>query len=310
MNDYVVTLDKYGDALDAFNTGYDEIFSPYSNPNSNACTGTASNITINLISQNSEGDITVRIYFNNAEALLELPPAKPKNLKTVKQIINQTTGEFHPKLTWDLNREPDFTGASGQPGSYKIYRGLSTVCSIESEPAYLLIATIGASVNEYIDNSVTLFPPGNTGQTCEGRLRSYSYRIEAIDNTNKASVKSDRKIINGFTEPCIQLPIGINNNGNKIPEKFSVYNYPNPFNPSTLVKFELPKSGYVTIKIYNAIGEQIRALVNNEYKSAGRYDVLFDGTNLPSGVYFYKIEVLDNFNTAIFGETKKMVLVK
>jgi hypothetical protein len=310
LNDYIVTIDKAGDGKDGFNIGYDEIFSPYTNPSSNKCTGGVSNITINLISRNSSGDITIKVYFNDAEALGDLPPGKPKNLKTSRQVINQTTGEFHPKLTWDLNREPDFTGASGPPGNYRIYRGLSLVCSLAVEPVYTLLTTVGAGVSEFIDNSVTLYPPGGGNQPCSELLRSYSYKIEAVDNTNKVSLKSDRKIINGFTGPCLLPPIGINNNENTIPKKFELYNYPNPFNPSTNIKYELPVNAAVTIKIYNTLGEEIAVQVKNEYKSAGRYSAAFDGTNLPSGVYFYKLDVSGQTGITLFTETKKMVLIK
>ncbi|MCI0449069.1 MAG: T9SS type A sorting domain-containing protein, partial [Chlorobi bacterium] len=81
-------------------------------------------------------------------------------------------------------------------------------------------------------------------------------------------------------------------------------NYPNPFNPATEIKYELPKNSFVTIKIYNALGEEIENVVNNEWKSTGRYSVLFDGTNFASGIYFYTIEAGN------FKDTKKMILIK
>ncbi|MBE2227646.1 MAG: T9SS type A sorting domain-containing protein [Ignavibacteria bacterium] len=81
-------------------------------------------------------------------------------------------------------------------------------------------------------------------------------------------------------------------------------NYPNPFNPSTEIKFELPQNTFVTLKVYNAVGQVVAELVNNEYKNAGRYSVSFDGTKLASGIYFYSI-VAGSYN-----EVKKMVLLK
>jgi hypothetical protein len=92
---------------------------------------------------------------------------------------------------------------------------------------------------------------------------------------------------------------------NNIPDKFSLeQNYPNPFNPSTEIKYALPNSSYVTIKVYNILGREVAALINHEYKEAGYHNVLFDGTNLASGVYFYKIEA------GSYISTKKMVLIK
>jgi photosystem II stability/assembly factor-like uncharacterized protein len=99
--------------------------------------------------------------------------------------------------------------------------------------------------------------------------------------------------------------IGISNNQNNIPQNYSLcQNYPNPFNPSTEIKYALPYNSFVSIKIYNLIGEEIAVLVNNEFKDAGFYEVTFDGINYASGVYFYRIEA------GKFVQSKKMVLVK
>jgi len=99
--------------------------------------------------------------------------------------------------------------------------------------------------------------------------------------------------------------VSITNNSNEVPREFSLkQNYPNPFNPSTEIKFELPQNTFVTLKVYNAVGQVVAELVNNEYKNAGRYSVSFDGTKLASGIYFYTI-VAGSYN-----EVKKMVLLK
>jgi len=80
-------------------------------------------------------------------------------------------------------------------------------------------------------------------------------------------------------------------------------NYPNPFNPSTTIKYKIPEITFVTIKVYDVLGNEVATLVNEE-KPAGSYEVEFIGTDLPSGIYFYKL------HTASFVETKKMVLLK
>lgn len=80
-------------------------------------------------------------------------------------------------------------------------------------------------------------------------------------------------------------------------------NYPNPFNPSTTIKFALPKSGNVTLKIYNSIGKEVETLVN-ENMGAGSYEVSYDASQLNSGMYFYRISANG------FTDTKKMMLVK
>ena len=93
----------------------------------------------------------------------------------------------------------------------------------------------------------------------------------------------------------------INNIKNNIPDKFSLsQNYPNPFNPSTIISYQLPKSGEVKLIIYDAIGREVKTLVN-EQQNAGSYQVEFDGSNFPSGVYFYKL------TSSEFNDTKRMV---
>jgi hypothetical protein len=80
-------------------------------------------------------------------------------------------------------------------------------------------------------------------------------------------------------------------------------NYPNPFNPSTTISFTITTSSLVTLKVFDILGNEIRSLVNEE-KSAGNYELEFNAANLPSGVYFYRLQ------TANFIETKKMILMK
>ena len=89
------------------------------------------------------------------------------------------------------------------------------------------------------------------------------------------------------------------------PADFSLMqNYPNPFNPVTVIRYQLPISETVTIKVYDSLGREVAVLVNRKLKSAGRYEVSFDASNLPSGVYIYKIRA-GNYN-----EEKKMILLK
>jgi len=80
-------------------------------------------------------------------------------------------------------------------------------------------------------------------------------------------------------------------------------NYPNPFNPSTNIKFDIPKSSDVKLIIYDIAGREITKLVN-EMLNAGSYEVSWDASNYTSGVYFYKL-ISENYI-----DTKKMVLIK
>jgi hypothetical protein len=92
--------------------------------------------------------------------------------------------------------------------------------------------------------------------------------------------------------------------GVTVPKSFSLFdNYPNPFNPSTTIAFELPAEARISLTVFNLLGQQVARLVD-EVKSAGRHVVLFDASTLTSGIYFYQI------NAGSFHQTRKMLLVK
>jgi len=96
----------------------------------------------------------------------------------------------------------------------------------------------------------------------------------------------------------------VNNISREIPQRFSLsQNYPNPFNPITVISFQLPVAGQVSLKIYDMLGREVQTLVNETLKP-GTYEASFDGSQLTSGVYFYKL-ITDGFS-----ETKKMLMIK
>jgi hypothetical protein len=99
-------------------------------------------------------------------------------------------------------------------------------------------------------------------------------------------------------------PSDVGTNNDIIPEQFELHqNFPNPFNPSTRIEFAIPFEGLIKIIVYNIMGEKAGVLLEEE-KPAGQYSVMFNGSNLPSGVYFYTLVAGD------YTQTKKMVLVK
>jgi parallel beta-helix repeat protein len=108
----------------------------------------------------------------------------------------------------------------------------------------------------------------------------------------------------GACENLLASPlVGVSQELNS-PIEFILYqNYPNPFNPTTSIEYRVVSTEYVTLKIYDVLGNEVATLVNEE-KPAGSYEVEFDGSNLSSGIYFYK------FKAGNYLETKKMILVK
>jgi len=90
----------------------------------------------------------------------------------------------------------------------------------------------------------------------------------------------------------------------RVPDSYGLsQNYPNPFNPVTTIDFSLTRPDFVTLKVYNLLGEEVATLVNGE-KEIGNYRVKFDATDLPSGIYMYELR------SGTFGAMRKMILLK
>jgi hypothetical protein len=88
------------------------------------------------------------------------------------------------------------------------------------------------------------------------------------------------------------------------PERFTLnQNYPNPFNPSTILSYTLMTDGYVKLTVYNLVGQSVQVLVDG-FRTAGDYEVSFDASELPAGIYLYKLQVGDH------SSVKRMTLVK
>jgi len=115
---------------------------------------------------------------------------------------------------------------------------------------------------------------------------TFLYRLKQIDNdgshTFSPEIKIQYSVINEY--------------------KLSTC-YPNPFNPSTTISYQIPKQSYVTLKIFDILGNELQTLTNEE-QAAGKYEILFNAENLSNGIYFYRLQVDE------FTETKKMILLK
>jgi subtilisin family serine protease len=140
--------------------------------------------------------------------------------------------------------------------------------------------------------------------------RTYSETMVGMDFqlwvrvTKFGETKDAYKIVysrDGFIEPTFSEIIS--SSDINLPDKFNVLIYPNPFNPITKIKFSLPEDSYVEIKVYDVLGRKIETLLS-ENRKAGYHEITFDASNLPSGVYFYRIKA------GKFADVKKMILMK
>jgi hypothetical protein len=183
-------------------------------------------------------------------------------------------GQNEITLNWNVDRiiHHDLTG-------FKIYRNTSSGF-IPSESN--LITALSNQHSSFTDNSV------QTGQ-------NYFYMIEAVDDGGNS----------GWTTELSTSITGIEDEAGAPTEFALEQNYPNPFNPSTVISYSLPQSSFVTLKIYDIIGNEVATLVD-KYKSAGFHNIGFSINNLElsSGVYFYQLKAGE------FLSTKKMILVK
>ncbi len=246
----VLDIKNSGDGKDAFRLEYNELWSPYSNPNSQKLNKAATPFGFKINGFNS-GVASLDYYVGTS---LDGPPSKPQNLK-LSILYN------HPVLTWEANIEPDLSG-------YNIYRS-------ENGGTPELIGFVSqASRKTYTDYSANTSLPTD----------HYDYTIKTKDNTNLLSIPSDKVSVMALA-PKIKVDVS-----EKIPSEYTLaQNYPNPFNPSTNIVFSIKENGFVLLKVYDILGKEVATLVN-EQKPAGNYEVEFDASTLSSGMYIYKIQ--------------------
>jgi len=184
-------------------------------------------------------------------------------------------------------------------------------------------------INSQSDHILTVFDDDADSSLNNGRFVDFGPKIKPSNSLNSVFTGDNAQGVwrlkitdfnNGNTGMVylwgIQInntpAIGIKNISSEVPGKFKLeQNYPNPFNPVTNIKFSIPKAGFVKMNVYDITGRLVKKLVNQNI-TPGIYTVDFDGSNLASGVYFYKLEASDSpsSHSTSFTDTKKMILVK
>ena len=174
---------------------------------------------------------------------------------------------------------------------------------------------------------------GNPGEWDDGAVALPFVMVDVGDSLFKMWYGGTDGILFQTGYATSDLPLSVEEIGDIIPAQFMLFqNYPNPFNPSTKIKFRIPLSppllkgeseagGFITLKVYDVLGNEVVILLNEE-KQAGEYEVEFsaiggsvsggDAYNLTSGVYFYQLKAIDPESRSGQGfiETKKMILMK
>jgi hypothetical protein len=220
----------------------------------------------------------------------DLAPRPPHN-------VTATIEEGLVKLTWNKNTEADFS-------HYRIYRDTLTIVIYDSTK---MIAETPDTF--YYDQ----LPPVN-------KETRFYYVITAFDNQGNQSYPSE------------EINVLVTGLGEYPPKGYDGYrllaNYPNPFNPSTIIPYRLKEAGYVKLYVYDVKGELVRVLVN-QWQEKGYYEVMFHPnseersransfevpmgktySDIATGVYFYVIQVYDGRNIPVFSDSEKMILLK
>lgn len=219
----------------------------------------------------------------------------------ISVIQNQTT------LTDSLNSEMIFT--ADVTNLSQVDQTIFVVRTINDLPANWTSALcFDFCFADFLD-SIATTPEFQSSPLEPGETREVAIHVFPFVNPGTADLQIQ---IGTFADPNNRFtldfvatvqPTSVSSSGNQPQDYFLAQNYPNPFNPSTQINFGLNQAGFVSIKVYNVLGNEIAEPVSG-YLSAGSHTVNFDSQGLSSGVYFYRINVNG------FTEIRKMILEK
>ena len=215
-------------------------------------------------------NIPYPIFFRQYDAA----PLAPQNLTVSASAAN------HPLLNWTKNNEADLD-------YYKIYK------YAYSEQGWIPYGT--SNTNSFEDLNETFLSGGYYANE-----HWVYYKVTAVD---KVPNPYESPYSNQVGAKVKGAGLEKSNSGTTPTEYALDQNYPNPFNPSTKISYSLKEEGLVTLKVYDILGKEIVTLVN-ENKPAGFYEAEFNASQLPSGMYIYKIQ------SGSFSDVKKMLLTK
>lgn len=250
-----------------------------------AVAGTSFEVAIRMTGNtNTISALTVPLKFSNSELTVD-------SVSFANSIL---PGSFRGVA--DINNTDDFVRISYIPDQF--VNPLPTIIDVSG-----LIATIhftlqsGAMVGTTTIDSMY----EDTAISFAGNTIHQWTRVEFSDQSGTVSY------LPSFDPGAIVVQVATDvddDNNDLLPTDFGLaQNYPNPFNPSTMIEYTLPRAGFVSLKVYNVIGQEVATLVEG-HMSAGVHRVNFDGSTQPSGVYFYKMFHEDG------AETRKMMMVK
>jgi GH35 family endo-1,4-beta-xylanase len=178
------------------------------------------------------------------------------------------------------------------------------------KPAFYAVASIGVNYNlldTLIRYAGSLTQGSYTSASWSNLTATLSTARTARDQNYSVTLSADTgltKTKDDLTAAINGLSRTVSSVSDYIPSEFGLsQNYPNPFNPTTNIELRIVSSGFVSLRVYDALGREVSTLVN-DVRPAGVYTVRWDASSLPSGIYYYRLQ------TGAFTESKKMVLMK
>jgi uncharacterized delta-60 repeat protein len=210
-------------------------------------------------------------------------------------IKYNTSGDQQWVARYDFNGNFDFASSIAIDASGNSYvTGSSAKAQSESSNDFATIKYNPAGVQQWTQRY-----EGPAGWD-EGN----GIAVDNIGNVYVTGFSNENSGVNDFSTIKYSQFVGVSQVSNEIPKSYRLFqNYPNPFNPSTKVRFQVPQSDHIRVAVFDAIGKEVLTLVN-EQLAAGIYELTVDGSDLPSGLYFYRLV------SSGFSDTKKMILIK
>lgn len=220
-----------------------------------------------------------KLFKNNLPST-NTPPSTPNNLSII-------TSQGKPQLSWNASTDNQTASSAltynirigKTPGGHEIVSPIANVST-----GFRRAPKFGNQLFMK-KRDIKNLAPG-----------TYYWSVQAVDNGYSASPFAQEQSFTVTTTGEIR--------DNFLPNNFYLHqNFPNPFNPSTIIAFTIPEETFATLKIFDILGREIVSLMN-EVKPKGTYDIAWDASRFPAGVYYYKLQ------TKEFVDVKKMILIK
>jgi len=273
--------------VDGRDNRYAENISPYSNPDFFVYLDADNEL---YYYQNTAGVNWTEIGEFEILRIWDIHDVDPPNSNSLPDywdnvLVSIDGGNDHPRFAWGPYDDINFSVQN-----YKVYRAVNNSTNPPPLANFSLVATLNSSTYEWIDNSFALGGPMKVHYYIKARLSpalgpDYDSDASNIVTFSVGMYKESSKLLHSVQE----FNLG--------------QNYPNPFNPATIIQFSIKNKSFISLKIYDILGNEVAVLIEN-FLEAGNHSIKFDASDLTSGIYMYRLQ------TDEISLTKKMILLQ